>query len=404
MRALLHVRQVLRRGAEARHRGGRRLPAPLGLHRRQLLGRAEVGRRRHRARVDARLVARVAHVRAALLPQARQRSHRARPRQHVVRRLRRRPVVAGAAAALAGQGDAAAAGLGLGLGLVAVRLRGGRERRLLHGLVVVGHAVLGLVGGHGRRLEARLRANADLEVGVLQRLHRGGPLDGVPLAHGRHEVDCLGRRVGDQLAQRRGLEAGEAEVHVLRQPDPLRPALRRGRAHHGADLVDLVRLAAAGEERAQRVELRHDRAHRKHVDRRVVVRRAQEHLRRAVPARGDVVGVGRLGADLARQPKVRDLHRVLGHQQVLRLHVAVEVAVLVDVRQALHDLVQPVAYARLGQQLVPVLHHLVHVAIQELKHKVQLVVLADDLLQLHHARVVELAQRLDFPQRHALLP
>ena len=41
---------------------------------------------------------------------------------------------------------------------------------------------------------------------------------------------------------------------------------------------------------------------------------------------------------------------------------------------------------------------------QKLKYKEQLVVLPDDLLQLDDAGVAELAQRLDLPQRHALLP
>ena len=56
-----------------------------------------------------------------------------------------------------------------------------------------------------------------------------------------------------------------------------------GRAEHGADLEDLVDLAGAGEQRAQRVQLRHDGAHRPDVDRRVVIGRAQQHFRRAVP-------------------------------------------------------------------------------------------------------------------------
>ena len=43
-------------------------------------------------------------------------------------------------------------------------------------------------------------------------------------------------------------------------------------------------------------------------------------------------------------------------------------------------------------------------AYQVLEHKEELVVLSDDLLELHHTRVVEFAEGLDLTQRHALLP
>ena len=41
---------------------------------------------------------------------------------------------------------------------------------------------------------------------------------------------------------------------------------------------------------------------------------------RGAPARGHVVGEGRARGGLARQPKVRDLHRLAAHQQVLCAH------------------------------------------------------------------------------------
>jgi len=82
----------------------------------------------------------------------------------------------------------------------------------------------------------------------------------------------------------------------------------------------------------------------------------------------------------------------------------VEKAVLVHEGEALEDLEHDGAHARLGQVPLARLAHLVQVALQELKHKVQLVVLADDLLELDDVGVVELAQAAHLAQRNALLP
>ena len=54
-------------------------------------------------------------------------------------------------------------------------------------------------------------------------------------------------------------------------------------------------------------------------------------LGRTVPTRRDVVRVRRAGPDLPRQAEVRQLDAVARHEDVLRLHVAVEEAVLVHV-------------------------------------------------------------------------
>ena len=70
---------------------------------------------------------------------------------------------------------------------------------------------------------------------------------------------------------------------------------------------------------------------------------AQQHFGRAVPARADVVGVGRAGADLAGQAEVGELDEgpvvLAGDEEVLGLHVAVEEALAVHVGQAQQDLV-----------------------------------------------------------------
>ena len=59
----------------------------------------------------------------------------------------------------------------------------------------------------------------------------------------------------------------------------------------------------------------------------------------SVPARGDVICEWWASANLSRQSKIRELHYEFGtrlcHQQVLRLHVSVEVSVFVHVMQGL---------------------------------------------------------------------
>jgi len=157
------------------------------------------------------------------------------------------------------------------------------------------------------------------------------------------------------------------------------------------------------------------------------------------------------GADLSRQPKVRDFHNVALHEAVFGLDVParlvrgknaavcgerpraacarphraghlpsppfspqpphprapsapVEKPVLVHKGEALEDLEHHAAHRGLGQRPVARLAHLVEVAVQVLKHEEQLVILPDHLLQLHDAGVAQLAQRAHLAQGHALLP
>ena len=111
---------------------------------------------------------------------------------------------------------------------------------------------------------------------------------------------------------------------------------------------------------------------------------AKEDLRGPVPPRTHIVCVRRPGPDLSRQSEVRDLDEVRAHaQQVLGLHVAVEVAVFVHEGEALQHLEHHVPDDALGEQLVSVvvslLHHLIEILFHVLEHKVQRVVLPDNL-------------------------
>ena len=58
-------------------------------------------------------------------------------------------------------------------------------------------------------------------------------------------------------------------------------------------------------------------------------------------------------------------HRVFVGQQILWLHVAMEITLLVRISESLEDLVAPVAHPGLGEVLVPVLGELVQVALLE---------------------------------------
>jgi len=80
------------------------------------------------------------------------------------------------------------------------------------------------------------------------------------------------------------------------------------RSQHGADLEELVHLAAAREEGTKGVELGHDAAHCPEVDGAAVVGGVQEYLRCPVPSCGDVVRERRPRSDLPGQSKISYLY------------------------------------------------------------------------------------------------
>ena len=63
-------------------------------------------------------------------------------------------------------------------------------------------------------------------------------------------------------------------------------------------------------------------------------------------------------------------------------------------RKWLPALLHPVANLRLGEVSVPIFGHLVEVCFHVLENKEQLIILADNLLQLHDVGVAELLQGL----------
>ena len=99
---------------------------------------------------------------------------------------------------------------------------------------------------------------------------------------------------------------------------------------------------------------------------------------------------------------------------------------LVQICDGLQNLIYPTPHAALGEVLVPVLDLLVQVLRHVLEHEVQLIVFPNHLrqvdasakrrgwekrhrdgthlLELHYVRVVQLPERFDLTQSHALLP
>ena len=111
---------------------------------------------------------------------------------------------------------------------------------------------------------------------------------------------------------------------------------------------------------------------------------SEQDLRCPIPSCADIISVRRPGANFPREAKVCDLYEVgPGAQEVLGLHVPVEVAVLVHEGEALEHLEHHVPDGILREQFVPVivsfLHHLVEVLLHVFKHKVKSVILTDNL-------------------------
>mmetsp|Transcript_27548 Transcript_27548/g.87211 ORF Transcript_27548/g.87211 Transcript_27548/m.87211 type:complete len:437 (-) Transcript_27548:485-1795(-) len=217
------------------------------------------------------------------------------------------------------------------------------------------------------------------------------------------EVVRRGRRVG--VKHREGHAAlllhGLQEAPRLRRPN-VRHFFRARRADDVEDELQLVHEVLAGEERAAPEELCQDAAAAPEVHGVGVEPVGAKHeLRRAVPARHDVLRhgvddalVGRVAprprGPLAREPKVRDAQvAVAAHEQVPRLEVAVDDTVLVHEVHAAQQLDHEVPRVRLGERLRR-LDDAVQVAVHELHHQVELVavLLHDAVPQRDDVRVL----------------
>ena len=243
-----------------------------------------------------------------------------------------------------------------------------------------------------------------IEEGHINALLRRRALRRVPVYARADEIQSLWTGVWNQLLQRRRLILRKPEPHPVRQLHPLRPRFTIGGSIHGADLINLILLAAAGEQRPQREQLGCDDADCEDIDRSVVVRRPEQHLGRSVPPRGYVIRVRWLGSYLPRQSEIRQLDDVVGDEEVLRLEVSVEVPVFVQIRDGLQNLIYPTPHAALGEVLVPILYLLVQVLRHVLKHEVQLVVFPNHLREVQRGarqRRGADGKKEKAPRRHA---
>ena len=179
-----------------------------------------------------------------------------------------------------------------------------------------------------------------------------------------------------------------------------------GRAHDLEDGHELLLRVGAGEERAPRGHLGEDAARGPHVDRRRVLGRAHEHVGRAVPERDDLVRErAHRDPKRAREPKVRELQvAALVDQQVLRLQVAVQHAVVVAERNSLQQVPHQRVDRRRVQPAPAKVHKLLQVLVQKLKHQRQLPLRVDHVVQPHNVRVHQLLQQRDLPDRRARHP
>lgn len=189
---------------------------------------------------------------------------------------------------------------------------------------------------------------------------------------------------------------------VVRQVRHLRPVLLVRRSEHLKDLVQLVDLAVAREQRSLVRHLAEDAPDAPHVHGRAVVLAPKQNLRCAVPQRDHLVRVSADGdAKCARKAKVRELQCVVIaiDEEVLRLQVAMEHAVAVAVRDAEQELLQVALHTPWCELARVVVHVPLQVEVEVLKHEVQRAVVVHDILELHNVGVLELLQQADLPDR-----
>ena len=99
-------------------------------------------------------------------------------------------------------------------------------------------------------------------------------------------------------------------------PKPLEQFLSRG-AENAVNLVDLVQLVCAWEQREQTDYFEEHAADTPDVHLIVVVTVCQQTFRRSIPACRDVLGVGLFAVDAAARTKVGELQHVVRNENVL---------------------------------------------------------------------------------------
>ena len=149
------------------------------------------------------------------------------------------------------------------------------------------------------------------------------------------------------------------------------PVIMNGLAHNAADLLELVHLGRTGKQRLESVQLGHDATESKNVDRIVVTPTSKYIFWRPVPARAHIFSEGSRVSDFLDKAKIAELNsRLILDEHVLRLHIPVEEAVLVDVVEGDGDLLDDVADLLVRKRVVVEFAHLhltVKIHVEQLK-------------------------------------
>lgn len=142
-----------------------------------------------------------------------------------------------------------------------------------------------------------------------------------------------------------------------------------GRPDDVVDLVNLVQLVVAREERVERNDLEEHAADAPQVHLVAIVAVGQQALRRAVPPRADVLRVRLFAVNPAATTEICEFHAVVHYQNILRLNVPMENAVPVHVIDRLQQLIHVVLDSIFRQVVSAALYGIVEIHVHQLKHE-----------------------------------
>ena len=142
-----------------------------------------------------------------------------------------------------------------------------------------------------------------------------------------------------------------------------------GRPDDVVDLVNLVQLVVAREERVERNDLEEHAADAPQVHLVAIVAVGQQALGRAVPPRADVLRVRLFAVNPAATTEICEFHAVVHYQNILRLNVPMENAVPVHVIDRLQQLIHVVLDSIFRQVVSAALYGIVEIHVHQLKHE-----------------------------------
>lgn len=128
----------------------------------------------------------------------------------------------------------------------------------------------------------------------------------------------------------------------LRKLVPLTPSSLIGRSQNLDNFVHLVCFVTSREQWRLIIEFSHYATEGKNIHRRIVVFRTEKQLRRSIPSRRDVVGVGRTRAYLPSEAVIANFDNVIIDEQVFGLHVPMEKPVFVHVGETISHLIDDI--------------------------------------------------------------